>query len=178
MKFENTSIEGVKLIKNNILFDNRGAFLKTLNKEIFEDNGITFEIKEQYFSYSKKNVIRGMHFQNPPFHYSKLITVISGEIIDVILDIRKDSKTYGKVFSIKLTQKKGVSIYLPKGIAHGFLTLKSNTILSYLQSSCYNSEHDSGIKYDTINFDWGILNPILSKRDLKFESFKNFITLF
>jgi dTDP-4-dehydrorhamnose 3,5-epimerase len=176
MKFENINIEGVKLIKNNLFFDNRGSFIKTFNSNLFENNN--FEIKEQYFSFSKKNVIRGMHFQNPPSHYTKLVSVISGEIIDVILDIRKDSQTYGNVYSTKLTKKNGISIYLPKGIAHGFLTLKSNTIVSYLQSSCYNIQNDCGIKYDTINFDWGISNPIISDRDLNFESFKDFNSLF
>jgi dTDP-4-dehydrorhamnose 3,5-epimerase len=176
MKFENISIEGVKIIKNNLLFDNRGSFIKTFNSNLFENNN--FEIKEQYFSFSKKNVIRGMHFQNPPSHYTKLVSVISGEIMDVILDIRKNSKTYGLVFSTKLSRTNGISIYLPKGIAHGFLTLKSNTIVSYLQSSCYNIQNDSGIKYDTINFEWGISNPIISDRDLKFESFKDFKSSF
>jgi dTDP-4-dehydrorhamnose 3,5-epimerase len=178
MVFENLELEEVKLLHHNNIIDNRGSFMKIFNFDIFEKNNIANNYKEHFFSFSKKNVLRGMHFQNPPEDYHKLVTVVNGEIKDVVMDLRTTSKTYGKCISVILSSSNNTSIYIPPGFAHGFLSLKSNTILSYLQSSCYNKGLDAGIRYDTINFDWGISNPIVSDRDLTFESFQNFKSLF
>ena len=153
-----SEIEGVRVTKSISASDSRGTFIKVQPFREFEQSldSVALSINPRH------GTIRGLHFQIEPFAEEKIITCIQGSIFDVIVDIRPQSKTLGKWATFELSAKNGDQAYLPKGIAHGFLTLKSNTIVSYLQSSCYNTQNDSGIKYDTINFEWGISNPIIS----------------
>ena len=165
MKMIETKINGVFLIDNYFASDNRGIFIKSFNKNLFDSNGLDSEFKENYFSFSKKGVIRGMHFQVPPFDQAKLVTVVEGSIIDVILDLRKDSPTYLKFIDIKLSRENNKSVYIPKGLAHGFGVISEKAILNYLVTSEYNSMYDKGVNYNSIGFRWPIENPIISKRD-------------
>ena len=169
-----TPLEGLKLLKTRIFEDNRGSFQKIFSAEEFCHLGLTTELQESYFSVNKKNVIRGMHFQIPPSDHIKIVYVITGAIKDVVIDIRKDSKTYGDVYSVELTANNGKFIYIPKGFAHGFLSLKDNTVVHYLQTSCYNTDLDCGINYNSIGYDWNIENPIISQRDLMHSNFADF----
>ncbi len=169
-----TPLEGLKIIQTRVFEDNRGIFKKIFSAEEFKQLGFTTDLKESYFSVNKKDVIRGMHFQIPPADHVKIVYVVSGKIIDVVVDIRKNSVTYGKVFSVELTHENGRYIYIPKGFAHGFLSLEDNTIVHYLQTSCYNTECDRGISYNSIDFNWGIKNPIISERDLSHPDFSDF----
>ena len=180
MMFEviETSLKGVRILKASIFTDNRGVFKKIFSAEEFAELGLVTELKESYFSVNKKNVIRGMHFQIPPADHVKIVYVISGAITDVVLDIRKNSKTYGKLFSIELNAEDGKFIYIPKGFAHGFLSHEDGTVVHYLQTSCYNSKYDCGISYDSIGYNWNIENPIVSTRDLSHPKFTDFKTLF
>jgi len=123
-------------------------------------------------------VVRGMHFQRPPFEHSKLVYVINGSILDVVLDIRKGSKTYGKFFSIELNENENTSLYIPVGFAHGFKALEDNTLMLYNVSGVYNRECDQGIKWDSIGFNWNISNPVLSDRDRTFIPLSDFETPF
>ena len=174
MTFENTKLKGVYIINNFNAVDDRGLFVKTFNKKQFQDNNLDFEIRESYYSVSNKNVIRGMHFQLPPYDHEKLVYVPKGSILDVIVDLRKKSKTYKKHISINLSEENKKSIFMPKGLAHGFKSMKEGTITVYNVASEYNADFDNGIKFDSFGFDWEVDNPILSVRDLSFNTLKDF----
>ncbi|MBE6817489.1 MAG: dTDP-4-dehydrorhamnose 3,5-epimerase [Ruminococcaceae bacterium] len=178
MDFIQTGFDELTVIKNTFMRDSRGAFVKRFNDDDFIQNGIAFSMKEQYYSVSQKNVVRGMHFQRPPFEHSKLVYVINGSILDVVLDIRKGSKTYGKFFSIELNENENTSLYIPVGFAHGFKALEDNTLMLYNVSGVYNRECDQGIKWDSIGFNWNISNPVLSDRDRTFIPLSDFETPF
>lgn len=174
MKLIETELKGVYIIENFCITDQRGSFVKTFNKEKYTEYGICSDFKESYFSISKKNVIRGMHFQIPPYDHEKLVYVARGEIIDVILDLRKNSVTYGKSISVVLSDENFRSVYIPKGFAHGFRALKDETITVYNVSTVYNKDSDRGIRFDSFDYDWNAKNSILSERDLKFFGFEEF----
>lgn len=174
MKFTQLPIEGVFLIECIFFEDNRGKFIKTFNFEMFREKGITdINFKEIYYSISQKNTIRGMHFQIPPFDHAKLIYLTAGKVIDVLLDLRKNKKTFGKYISIELSAFKE-AIYIPRGLAHGFRALEDGTTMVYNQTSVYNKAFDTGILYNSFGYDWGIDNPVISQRDLSFKTFEEF----
>ncbi|MCO4782087.1 MAG: dTDP-4-dehydrorhamnose 3,5-epimerase family protein [Candidatus Cloacimonetes bacterium] len=158
-----------KLIQPPVHNDLRGSFIKPFNYD-----QMPVDFKEYFVSNSNKGVIRGLHFQKPPFDHSKLVSVLSGSIIDVIVDLRKNSKTFQQVQSFSLNSSNGHSLFIPTGFAHGFLSLEDNTIVSYLVSSTYSKESDDGILYSSIDFDWNIKSPILSNRDLGFQTLQNY----
>jgi dTDP-4-dehydrorhamnose 3,5-epimerase/CDP-3, 6-dideoxy-D-glycero-D-glycero-4-hexulose-5-epimerase len=174
MNIEKTELEGVYIINNFNASDDRGLFVKTFNKNFFTNNNLEFSIKESYYSISNKNVIRGMHFQLPPNDHEKLVFVLKGSIIDVVLDLRRNSKSFKNFISIELSSENRKSIYIPKGLAHGFKSMEDNTITFYSVGSEYDSKSDSGIKYDSFGFDWEVENPIISIRDLHFDGIHDF----
>lgn len=169
-----TIFEGLFILETINFQDNRGEFQKLFDYEFFHKNGLDTDFKEFYFSVSQKNVIRGMHFQLPPYDHSKLVYVSRGKINDVVVDLRKQSNTYGQCFSVQLDNKSGQYLYIPKGFAHGFLSLEDGSIVNYAQTSCYSKDHDCGIALDSIGFNWDVANPIISKRDLTFERLADF----
>lgn len=174
MEIIKTDFEGLFILKTFNFRDNRGGFQKLFNFDSFVENGLDTDFKELYYSVNKKGVRRGMHFQIPPHDHTKVVYVSKGLILDVCVDIRKKSKTFGKCFSIKLGDQNAQYIYIPKGFAHGFLTLEEGSIVNYAQTSCYNKECDCGILQDSIDFDWGIENPIVSGRDLVLSKLSEF----
>ncbi|MBU6338594.1 MAG: dTDP-4-dehydrorhamnose 3,5-epimerase family protein [Rickettsiales bacterium] len=165
MEFIESKIKGCYIIKCNVHSDNRGSFAKIYNKSIFKKNGIDINFDESFFSVSKKDCIRGMHFQNNPNQVKKLVSCFSGEVLDVFLDIRKDSPTYGLFESVILSEKNSNMVLLCEGIAHGFLTLTEKSIVNYLQSGEFCKDSDNGILWNSFGFDWGVKNPIISERD-------------
>jgi dTDP-4-dehydrorhamnose 3,5-epimerase len=171
MKVLKTNLEGLFLIQSNVFKDQRGIFVKTFHKESFEENGLETVFRESFFSISKKNVIRGMHFQLPPDDHVKLVYCTYGKVLDVVVDIRNNSQTYGKSFSVELTEDNGNILYIPKGFAHGFKSLTDNSVVVYLTTKEYSPENDTGIRWDSFGFNWQVDNPILSERD------KNFLPL-
>ena len=174
MEIINTSIIGAFVIKPKMFKDERGIFIKTFHKDFFLKNGLSGDISENFFSVSKKNVIRGMHFQIPPHDHVKIVYVTRGSISDVILDIRMGSPTYGKYVIQELSAENGLIVYIPKGCAHGFSSPEDESCVAYLHSTPYVAECDTGIRYDSFGLDWGIVNPVISKRDqnlIKFEKF-------
>jgi len=175
MNLEKTNINGLFVLKTPVFCDNRGVFQKIINYEFFSSNNLDSDFLEFYFSCSKKDVIRGLHFQMPPKEHVKVVSVSFGSIIDVVIDLRKDSSSCGKIFSKRLDDKSGEFLYLPKGVAHGFLSLTDNTIVNYAQTTTYSKEYDAGILYNSIDFTWPVTNPIISERDLSFLAFKDFI---
>jgi dTDP-4-dehydrorhamnose 3,5-epimerase len=173
-QFESLPLQDALLIKLPAFTDNRGAFIKTFQEHFFDAAKIRFQLKESYFSLSQKDVIRGMHFQTPPHHHSKIVFCPSGSILDVIVDIRKQSPTYGQYFSTVLSAENHLAYYIPEGFAHGFKALSDNAMTYYLVSSEHNKEHDAGIKFDSFGMDWECELPILSDRDLAFEPLGDF----
>ena len=169
-----TPFEGLYVLQTINFQDNRGGFQKLFNEEFFRDNGLDYDFKEIYYSVNKKDVIRGMHFQTPPCDHVKMVHVSKGRILDVVIDIRKQSKTFGKSFSIELDDHQGKYLYIPKGFAHGFKTIEDGSIVNYAQTSCYSKDHDCGVDAMSIGFNWGVEEPIRSGRDLTFVSLKEF----
>lgn len=170
MEIIKTEIDGVYIIKNNRFEDERGLFVKTYHYNVFKENNLCTDFKESYYSVSKKNTIRGMHFQKTPFEHDKLVYVANGKILDVVVDLRKESKTFKKFISVEISRENAYSIYIPKGCAHGFLALEDNTITIYNVSTVYNAGADSGIRYDSFGMDWRVKEPIISERDKSFCS--------
>ena len=178
MKVEELSVPGAKLMVGGLAIDNRGSFFKPYNYENSSKFGTNFHVQEVFYSVSRKGVIRGMHFQKPPSEQKKIVTVIKGSIMDVILDLRTNSDYFGKFITIRMNEGDGCSILVPKGTAHGFLGLDLENIVLYLADSSYSRENEDGIRYDSFGYDWGIIEPILSKRDLSFRGFNEFISPF
>ncbi len=174
MRLHNTAIEGCYLIENMRHKDIRGTFTKIFNRVHFQENQISLSLQEQFFSVSEKNVLRGMHFQAPPYSHAKLITCLSGGALDVVLDIRKRSKTYGQFLSFNLNSESGLSVWVPEGLAHGFLSLQNNTGMLYSTTHIHVPDHDFGIFWDSFGFCWPCDAPVLSERDRLHPKFFRF----
>ena len=174
MEIINTNIPEVKLIKQFRAEDSRGSFVKTFHETSFKNAGIEFEMKESFYSVSHKNVIRGMHFQHPPHDHAKIVFCTEGTIIDVALDIRKNSPTYGQYVCAELSFENNTAIYIPSGFAHGFKTLTDRATTFYFVSSENNRDADDGILHTGFGLNWEIENPIVSLRDMEFKSFDEF----
>ena len=179
MEIEQTHIQGCFILTPTIFKDNRGTFSETFNREIFKmQTGLDINFVQDNQSVSKKGVLRGLHFQIGPYAQSKLVRVVEGKVLDVCVDLRKDSPTYGQHFSITLDSKFNQQLFIPKGFAHGFLTLEDNTIFSYKCDNYYNKDSERGIIFDDqiLGINWSILDQalILSKRDSQLPTFENY----
>ena len=174
LEIEPMKLPGVLLIKNKINSDIRGFFYKPYAREELAKKDIDFNVAEVFYSASKEKVIRGMHFQVPPFQQAKIVTVISGRITDVVLDIRIGSPHYGKWISISLEENDGKELYIPIGFAHGFISREEKSTVLYLADCKYFPESETGIKYDSFGYDWETNEPILSNRDRNFMSMSSF----
>ena len=174
MKINETALSGVFILEQSVFKDPRGAFVKIFQESFFKERGLECDFKENYYTRSKEDVIRGMHFQTPPYDHAKLVTVIHGTILDVILDLRKGSPTFGQYETFELSRENRKSIYIPRGFAHGFTVLGESAIAYYMVTSEYNAEHDCGIRYDSFGLDWPVVNPIVSDRDKAFPAFSEF----
>jgi dTDP-4-dehydrorhamnose 3,5-epimerase len=168
------NIDGVYELIPNVFEDERGSFIKVFNDDLYKKNNLNFNLREQYFSFSKKNVIRGMHFQLPPNDHDKLVYCIQGAVQDVVLDLRTTSKTYGEYCSIYLSSEKFNMLYIPSGFAHGFCSLTDDACMVYNVSSVYNPESDSGVAFNSFGYNWNISNPIVSDRDRQLSLFNSF----
>lgn len=180
MKIIETKIDGLVIIEPDIFEDERGYFFESYNREKFYNLGINIDFVQDNQSKSQKNVLRGLHFQSPPYAQAKLVRVIQGAVLDVAVDIRKNSSTYGKYDSAILSEDNKRCFYIPNGFAHGFVTLENNTIFTYKCSDFYNKASEGTIIWnDTdIDIDWGIENPILSEKDLNGIPFCQFVSPF
>ncbi|HTN44976.1 MAG TPA: dTDP-4-dehydrorhamnose 3,5-epimerase family protein [Flavipsychrobacter sp.] len=174
MNFSDITLSEARVITLPSFDDARGNFTKTFHATTLEENGIHFVLKESYFSISGKDVIRGMHFQTPPHQHAKIVFCPKGAILDVIIDLRKNSPTYGSYFAQELSESNHKAYYIPEGFAHGFKSLTDDAITYYLVSSEYSKEHDTGIRFDSFGFDWEVKQPVLSDRDLSFSSLADF----
>tara|TARA_A100001015_G_scaffold73196_1_gene81201 strand:+ start:3123 stop:3677 length:555 start_codon:yes stop_codon:yes gene_type:complete len=178
MKFLKTDITGVVIIEPAVFSDKRGYFLESFNKKNFEDNIGKIDFVQDNESKSSRGVIRGLHFQKPPFAQAKLVRCIKGSVIDVAVDIRKGSPTYGKHISIELTEYNKKQLYIPRGFAHGYSVLSESAIFAYKVDNNYAPECDAGIlwKDQVLNIQWGLNDDdvLISEKDSKLPSFSDF----
>ncbi len=176
MKIINTDIEGVYIIEPKVFRDHRGWFLETYSKEKLAEQGINVDFVQDNHSFSaKKGIIRGLHFQINPMAQAKLVRCTGGKILDVAVDIRVGSPTYKKWVAVELSEENKRQFFIPKGFAHGFVTLTDNVEVQYKVDEYYSPENDRSIRYDDpdIGINWGIDNPILSDKDIKAPLLKN-----
>ena len=180
MKITKTNIDGLIIIEPQIFKDDRGSFFESWNVKNFQDIGIKDHFVQDNQSLSSKGVLRGLHFQNPPYAQDKLVRVIRGSVLDVAVDLRNNSPTYGRHCSIVLSDKNFKSFYIPKGFAHGFVALEDNTIFSYKCSEMYNKESERCLMWNDqdLGIDWNINNPIISQKDMHGLYFKDFKSKF
>ena len=176
MKIIKTFIEDLLIIEPLMFKDERGFFYESYSKKNLDKNINTVFVQDNE-SKSVKGVIRGLHFQSPPFEQTKLVRCVNGNILDVAVDIRKNSKTYGKYFSIELSSENNKQLFIPKGFAHGFQVLSETAKVNYKVDNFYNPKSDSGLIWNdkVLSIDWNRdLKSILSEKDLNLMSFKNF----
>lgn len=178
MQLVRSDIDGCFLLKANVLSDARGDFTKCFHEPDFSAFGLRTDWREEYFSYSRRDVLRGMHFQTPPAQHSKMVFCLSGCVMDVVLDLRLGSSTYGKHLSFKLSRGEGVGLYLEEGLAHGFLGLDEENIMLYRVTSVFSPEHDKGVHWNSFGCDWPISSPIISDRDRSHPRFDSYISPF
>lgn len=180
MNIIKTKIEGLLIVEPQVFGDERGFFVETYHEERYQEAGIEMEFVQDNLSKSSKGVLRGLHWQTPPFTQGKLVQVISGKVLDVAVDIRKDSPTFGEWVSVELSGENKKQFWIPPGFAHGFVSLEDDTIFSYKCTNLYNKDSERGVMWNDpdINVDWqlekyGIKEPIISEKDQKNMSFKN-----
>ncbi len=180
MNVINTPLEGLLILEPKVFEDDRGYFYESYNKALFHSHGLDMEFIQDNQSMSQKGVLRGLHFQNPPFAQGKLVRVIRGAVLDVVVDIRKSSDTYGKSFGYELTEKNKTMLWIPPGFAHGFLTLEDKTIFSYKCTQVYNKQSEDAILWNDkdLAIEWKVTNPVLSDKDKSARAFRDFKSLF
>ena len=175
MEVIETKIKDLLIIKPKVFADPRGYFFESYNADAFKQNNITVNFVQDNQSLSSTGVLRGLHYQAPPFDQGKLVRVITGAVLDVAVDIRKNSPTYGEHVSIELTEENKTMFYIPPGFAHGFLTLRDDTIFSYKCTNVYNKASEGCVLWNDLdlNVNWNVSNPILSEKDLAGTKFKD-----
>ncbi|MGZ5244875.1 MAG: dTDP-4-dehydrorhamnose 3,5-epimerase [Bacteroidia bacterium] len=177
---EKTHFDGLYVVKSTVYGDQRGYFTESYNKRDWELAGINTEFIQDNLSLSRKNILRGLHFQLAPYAQAKIVRVIKGSVLDVVVDIRRNSPTYGQHFSLVLSDENFLQLYIPEGFAHGFLTLQEDTIFAYKCSNYYHHDLERGLSWNDadLNIDWGITHPILSDKDKQYEPFSKFVSPF
>lgn len=175
--FVNTPLPGVVIIEPRVFNDERGFFLESYKKSDFIKNGISTEFLQDNHSLSSKNILRGLHFQNPPFEQAKLVRAVKGAVWDVAVDIRKDSPYFKKWFGLELSDENKKMLYIPEGFAHGFLALTDEVHLLYKCSNEYSAKHDAGIIWNDpdIGIKWPADNPVLSEKDRELPLLRDII---
>lgn len=168
MQITTTPIEGLLVVQPKVFGDHRGYFMETYNEGAFRAAGLPTDFVQDNQSFSGKGILRGLHFQAPPYAQGKLVRVIRGAVLDVALDLRTASVTYGKHFAIQLTEENKTMVWIPPGFAHGFLTLADDTLFAYKVTGLYNKESEGGILWNDpdLGIAWGIDQPVLSDKDL------------
>jgi len=176
MKFEKTNFDGLLIIQPDVFEDKRGSVFESFSKKKYEENEIIDEFVQDNISISGQNTIRGLHLQVGEKSQGKLCQVILGSIIDVAVDVRIDSSTFGKYFSIELSDENQLQLWIPKGFAHGFSVLSEKAIFSYKCTEYYNKESERSILFNDpdLAIDWGIEKPIVSDKDLNAITFQQF----
>ena len=180
MEIIKTPIKGLLVIKPRVFGDERGYFFESWSKQSFAEVGLNLDFVQDNQSLSCKGVLRGLHFQNPPYSQGKLVRVIKGAVLDVAVDIRKDSPTYGQHFSVELSETNKNIFWIPPGFAHGFVTIEDNTIVTYKCTEVYNKESEGALLWNDkdLNINWEVNDPLVSEKDLAAGNFKKFVSKF
>lgn len=167
MEIIETKLKDLLIIKPDVFGDRRGYFFESYNKEVYAKLGLDMVFVQDNESRSGKNVLRGLHFQKPPFAQGKLVRVVRGAVMDVAVDIRKGSPTYGQWDSVILSGDNKLMYWIPEGFAHGFVTLEDDTVFTYKCTNVYNKESEGGIRWNdpTLDIKWNVSNPVLSPKD-------------
>ena len=175
MKVTKTEIPGLLVVQPDIFTDSRGFFVESYNKVRYEESGIPYDFVQDNISKSKKGTVRGLHYQVGEKAQGKLCQVIEGEVLDVAVDIRFNSPTFGRHFSLILNSETKLQVWLPAGLAHGFSVLSDETIFSYKCTNYYSKVHERSILFSDpdLNIDWKVENPIVSEKDLGAKKFKD-----
>lgn len=177
MNFIPTEIRDLYVVEPKVFSDERGYFFESFQEKDFLNMSINLRFTQDNQSLSSKGVLRGLHMQKPPYEQGKLVRVVKGSVLDVAVDIREGSPTYGKYFSIELSEENFKMLWIPPGFAHGFLTLRDNTIFTYKCTGVYNKDSELSLKWDDpdIGIEWGIIEePIVSEKDKKASNLKYF----
>jgi len=174
MNLRETIIPGCFEISPYVFTDERGSFVKTFHYDIFHNHGLETEWREEYYSVSRKGVLRGLHFQLPPHDHVKLVYCIAGSVLDAVLDLRKGSPTFGQFLLTELSAEKANMLYIPKGLAHSFYTLSESATMMYKVTTVYSSENDAGILWNSAGIVWPDREPITSQRDSSFPTLSAF----
>ena len=167
MEVRDTPIAGLKIVQPKVWGDARGHFFESYSEAAFKAAGLPTDFVQDNQSLSAKGILRGLHFQKPPYAQGKLVRVIKGSVLDVVVDLRRSSPTYGQHFAIELNEDNKTMFWVPPGFAHGFLTLADDTIFVYKVTGLYNKESEGGLLWNdpALGIDWGIENPLLSDKD-------------
>lgn len=168
MQVEKTILDGVVVITPDIFSDERGFFMESFQEERYQEVlGAGVKFVQDNVSFSKKGVLRGLHYQAPPFGQGKLVQVLEGKVLDVAVDIRSGSPTYGQHVAVELSEENHKQLFIPEGFAHGFAVLSDSALFSYKCTNVYSKEHDRGIVWNdsTLGIEWGVENPIVSSKD-------------
>jgi dTDP-4-dehydrorhamnose 3,5-epimerase/CDP-3, 6-dideoxy-D-glycero-D-glycero-4-hexulose-5-epimerase len=168
-------LPGAHVLEPRVLGDERGDFVKTFHAGVFVALGLEFQPVEEFYSTSRRGVLRGMHFQRPPHDHAKLVYCIQGAVLDVLLDLRRSRPTYGQAASVHLSRENHRLLYVPAGLAHGFLALTDDAVMVYKTTTVHAPSHDAGIRWDGFGFDWKLTAaPVLSARDRGFPVLSEF----
>lgn len=176
MKVTKTKLDGVLIIEPDVFGDHRGWFMESWSKKKYEDVGINVEFVQDNESFTaKKGTLRGIHFQQAPCAQSKLVRVVQGAVLDVAVDLRKNSPTYLQWVAVELSSENKKQFFIPQGFGHGFLTLTDNVQFVYKCDNFYSKEHDRSIRFDDeqIGVDWGVTDPIVSEKDMNAPKVKD-----
>jgi dTDP-4-dehydrorhamnose 3,5-epimerase len=174
IQFTQSKLRGCYILQFPLFEDARGHFVKTIQRSVFEERGLEGDFRECFYSTSLHNVLRGMHFQTPPSDHAKLVYCTAGSIYDVALDLRVGSPTYGEHEVYELSSDASNAVYLPRGIAHGFLVRQGPAVMVYHVTSEHDPAQDAGIRWDSFGAAWPTETPTVSTRDNEFESFQDF----
>lgn len=178
MTIRETPLPGLLEICPVVSRDPRGTFVKTFHEAHFRRLGLATHYAEEYYSLSHRGVLRGMHFQLPPHDHAKVVTCVAGKVLDVVVDLRAGSPSFGRFHSIELDDERAMMLAIPSGMAHGFLALSETAVMYYQVTSVYSKEHDAGIRWDSLGIPWPTSDVILSDRDREFPAFADFNSLF
>jgi len=176
MEIINEPISGLWLLKPKVFADHRGHFYESYRADFFRQKGVEIDFVQDNQSLSNRGILRGLHFQSPPYAQDKLVRVVSGAVLDVVVDIRKQSPTYGQSYAVELTADNFLMLFIPKGFAHGFATLSDNTIFQYKCSDYYAPSAEGGILWNSpsLKIEWGMEAPVLSQKDTIHPDFSAF----
>jgi len=169
-----SKLAGCFEMQPKVFDDERGRFVKVFHEQAFTAQGLQTQFSEEYYSVSFRNVIRGLHFQLPPMDHVKVVYCVEGEVMDAVVDLRVGSPTFGQYALFELSATKANSIYIPKGMAHGFCVLSEQAIMVYKVSTVYSPTHDAGVLWNSVGIPWPTVDPVLSARDQGFPTLEQF----